>query len=106
MATKKFKPIELYTNTPEDIFQTYKPEISKAIIEAIAYGSRYKRKKVDFARVIIKDSLVITLTIDSREFLDLIDDNLNNLIEAEEYEVCALAVKLKKKLLPNYAETK
>jgi len=99
MATKKYKPLELHTDKPEDIFQVHKPQISKAIIEAIAYGTRYKRKKVDFAQVIIKDSLVITLTIDSREFLELINDNLENLIEAEEYESCALAVKLKNKLI-------
>lgn len=98
MAVKKYKPIELHTDNPEDIFQAYKREISKAIIEAIDYGLRSKKKKVDFAQVIIKEILVITLSIDNKEFPELIEDNLENLIEFEEYETCALAMKLKDKL--------
>jgi len=42
--------------------------------------------------------LVITLSIDSREYIDLIDTNLEHLIEYEEYEVCALAMKLRNKI--------
>jgi hypothetical protein len=95
---KKFEPIRLYTNKPEDIFKNYQREISKAIINAIDYGIKSKIKKVDFAQLIMKEVLVITLSIDSREFKDLIEENLQTLIDFEEYEVCALAVKLKDKL--------
>ena len=98
MPVKKFKAIEIYTDNPADIFHTHKVEISKAIISAIEFGTKYKRKKIDFAQIIIKDKLVITLSIDSREFLDLIDQNLQTLIEEEEYEACAVAVKIKDKL--------
>ena len=34
----------------------------------------------------------------SKEFLDLLDENIKTLVEYEEYEMCALAVKLKNKI--------
>jgi hypothetical protein len=98
---KKFVPIEIHTDSPSEIFELYKIDISKAIINAISHGISYKKKKVDFAYIMIKDMLVITLSIDKREFNDLIDDNLKTLIDSEEYETCALAVKLKNKLNEN-----
>ena len=72
---KKFTPIKIETDNPSDIFESHRVAISKAIIEAISYGISYKKRKVDFAYVVIKNMLVITLSIDKREFIDLIDDN-------------------------------
>ena len=95
---KKYSPIEIHANEPSDIFETHRKEISKAIVEGIQYGLRYKKKRVDFARVLIKNIIVITLSIDSREFSDLLDENLQTLIDFEEYESCALVVKLQEKL--------
>jgi len=95
---KKFEPIEIHAEEPSDIFQTHRREISKAIVEGIDYGIKYKKKRVDFAQVIIKNILVITLSIDSREFTDLLDENLQTLIDFEEYETCSLVMKLKDKL--------
>ena len=48
MAIKRFKPIELHTLHPEDIFQNYKLEISKGIIDAIDFGLRNNKKKINF----------------------------------------------------------
>ena len=98
MATKRFKPIEIETNNPATIFNDYKLELSKAIIHAVDFGVRNKKKKVDFAFIVIKGILVITLSIDSREYVDLLEQNIENLIEFEEYEDCALAMKLKNKI--------
>lgn len=98
MATKRFKPIEIETDNPATIFQDYKLELSKAIIHAVDFGFRNKKKKVDFAFIVIKSILVITLSIDSREYIDLLEQNIENLIEFEEYEDCALAMKLKNKI--------
>ena len=95
---KKFEPIEIYANEPADIFQTHRKEISKAIVEGIDYGVKYKKKRVDFAKVVVNNILVITLSIDSREFTDLLEENLQTLIDFEEYETCALAVKLKDRI--------
>lgn len=95
---KKFEPIQIVAEEPSDIFQTHKQEIAKAIINGIDYGLKYRKKRVDFAQVLVKNLLVITLSIDSREFLDLLNENLQTLVEYEDYESCALAVKLKDKI--------
>ncbi|CAB4143170.1 hypothetical protein UFOVP449_129 [uncultured Caudovirales phage] len=98
MARSRFKPIEIETDDPSTLFSEHRLEISKAIIYAVDFGIRNKKKKVDFAYILIKGILVITLSIDSREYVELLDQNIENLIEFEAYEECALAVKLKNKI--------
>jgi hypothetical protein len=98
MTKKKFQPIQFHTDKPDDVFQHHTLDVAKAIILGIEYGISARKKKVEFAQVIIKEFLVITLSVDSREFLDLLDENLQILVEHEEYELCALAVKLKDKI--------
>lgn len=99
MGRKKlFEPIEINVEEPADVFETHREEIAKAIVYGIQYGIRTKKKRVDFAQVVIKGLLVITLSIDSREFTELLDENLQTLIDFEDYETCALVMKLKDKL--------
>lgn len=98
MNRKRFKPILIYANSPSDIFETHCYEISKAIIEGISFGIRNKKEKVDFVQVIIKEMIIITLSIDKKEFTQLLEENIQTLIEYEEYELCALALKLKNKI--------
>jgi hypothetical protein len=98
MKRNRFKPIEIHANDPSDIFESHRMEISSAIINGIEFGLRNKKKKVDFARIVVRGMIVITLTIDSKEFLDLLDENVKTLVEYEEYEMCALAMKLKNKI--------
>jgi hypothetical protein len=94
----RYTPIQIHANLPSDIFELNKIELAKAIVDGIAFGIRNKKKRVDFAKVLIKEIIVITLSIDSREFTELLDEQLQILIDFEEYETCALAVKLKNKL--------
>jgi len=94
----RYTPILIHANDPSDIFELNKIELAKAIVDGIAFGIRNKKKRVDFAKVLIKEVIVITLSIDSREFTELLDEQLQILIDFEEYEACALAVKLKNKL--------
>jgi len=94
----RYTPIQIHANEPSDIFELNRRELAKAIVEGVAHGLRTKKKRVDFAKVLIKEVIVITLSIDSREFTDLLDEQLQILIDFEEYETCALAVKLKNKL--------
>lgn len=105
MKRNRFKPIQIYVDDPVDVFQTHRMEISKSIIDSIYFGVRNKKSRVDFAHIIIKYSIVITLSIESKEFINLLNENIETLVEYEEYEMCALAVKLKnkinKKLLKN-----
>ena len=95
---KRFKPIEIHADEPSDIFENNRRELAKAIVEGIQHGLRTKKKRVDFAKVLIKEVIVITLSIDGREFSDLLEENLQTLIDFEEYESCALVVKLQNKL--------
>lgn len=95
---KRYKPIEITADEPSDIFENNRRELAKAIVEGIQHGLRTKKKRVDFAKVLIKEVIVITLSIDNREFSDLLEENLQTLIDFEEYESCALIVKLQNKL--------
>ena len=95
---KRFTPIEIETKKPQHVFEEYKREISKRIIEAIDFGIKNKRKRVTFAKVSINGIICISLSVDQAEYLSVIDQNIENLIEFEEYETCALGVKLKEKL--------
>ena len=95
---KRYKPIQIHANEPSDIFEINKLELAKAIVEGIEHGIRNKKKRVDFAKVLIKEIIVITLSIDSREFPELLEEQLQVLVDFEEYESCALVVKLQDKL--------
>ena len=94
----RYTPTQIHANVPSDIFELNRRELAKAIVYGIQHGIRTKKKRVDFAKVLIKEVIVITLSIDSREFTELLDEQLQILIDFEEYETCALAVKLKNKL--------
>jgi hypothetical protein len=94
----RYTPTQIHANDPSDIFELNRRELAKAIVYGIQHGIRTKKKRVDFAKVLIKEVIVITLSIDSREFTELLEEQLQILIDFEEYETCALAVKLKNKL--------
>jgi len=95
----KFSPIEIHVNDPKDVFEVYREEIAKAIVLAINSNLNTRKRNIDFAQIIIKEFLVITLSIDKREFEDLLEEQLNTLVEYEDYETCALILKLKEKLI-------
>jgi len=95
---KRYKPIQINADQPSDIFELNKLELAKAIVVGIEHGLRTKKKRVDFAKVLIKWIIVITLSIDSREFKELLEEQLQVLVDFEEYESCALVVKLQDKL--------
>ena len=95
---KRYTPIQISADEPADIFESNRRELAKAIVAGIEFGLRNKKNRVDFAKVLIKEIIVITLSIDSREFTDLLEEQLQILIDFEEYESCAKVVKLQKKL--------
>jgi hypothetical protein len=96
---KRFKAIELQTDNPQNVFDEHKREISKTIIEAVDYGLKNNRKQVKFAKITINGVVCISLSVHQKEYLDILTQNIENLIEFEEYETCALGVKLKEQLL-------
>lgn len=94
---KKFIPVEIHVNDPKDVFEVHRELIAKAIVQAINHNLNTRKKNIDFAQIIIKGLLVITLSIDKREFQDLLEEQLQTLIEFEDYETCALIMKIKEK---------
>jgi hypothetical protein len=98
MKTEKFLPLQISENNPNEVFENHKKDIAKAIILAIDYAIRTRKKKIDFAQINVKGVLIIALSIKNNEFGGLIADNLKILEEEEEYEICALALKLKNKI--------
>lgn len=98
MKKEKFKPITIVLNSPEDIFETRKRDVSKAILNAIEYATSKRVKQVDFVELIFNQLATVKLAIDSKDFPELIDKNIKILEGLEEYEMCAKGVKLKQKL--------
>jgi hypothetical protein len=98
MKRTRFKPIQIFADSPSDIFETHRREIAKAIIDGVSFGIRNKKDTVDFAEVIVKEMIIITLSIHNKEFTQLLEENIQILVEYEEYELCALALKLKNKI--------
>jgi len=98
MKKEAFQPIRISENNPNQVFENHRTELAKAIVSAIEYAIKKRKKKIDFAEINVKDILIIALSIRSNEFAGLLDDNLKILEEDEEYELCALALKLKNKI--------
>ena len=94
---EKFTPIEIDVDEPRDVFEEHREEISRAIVLAINANFKGRKKTIDFARIIVKGYLVITLSIDRREFEDLLEEQLKTLVEFEDYRTCAIIMELKKK---------
>jgi len=92
------KKLVIETKSPETIFEDYRYEISKALIKGVEWGIRYKKNIVCFAKIIINRIVIVELSIHKEDFNFIIDENIKTLVEAEEYEACALGMKLKEKL--------
>lgn len=92
------RQLVIETNSGDTVFEDYRYEISKALIKGVEWGIRYKKSLVPFAKIIISKIIVVELSIHSVDFEYIIDENIKTLVEAEEYEVCALGMKLKEKL--------
>ena len=93
MKAEKFVPLQISEDNPNELFENHQTELAKAIIRAIDYAVINRRKKIDFAEVIVKDILLIALSIRSDEFDGLLDENIKILEENEEYEKCAKVLK-------------
>ena len=47
---KKFEPIEIEVDEPTEVFQSHRKVISKAIVEGVDYGIKYKKKFSSFVQ--------------------------------------------------------
>lgn len=97
----KYEPLKIPVSNIDDVFTTHKCDIAKAILRAIQYGHSKRMKIVDFAELDFGGQMTVQLAVDSREFPELIDKNIQILEEFEEYEICADALKLREKIVKN-----
>ena len=86
------------TSSTDSLFEDYRYQISKALIKGVEWGIRYKKETVPFAQIIVNNFIVVDLSIHNEDFENIIDENIQTLLEIEDYETCALGMKLKQKL--------
>ena len=95
-----FEPLSIRTDNPKSVFDDYRSEISKKIVEAVLHCIKFGKSKAVFVEIIVPGSKeIICLSVDESSFIDNLDKNLNTLVEDEEYELCAEIMKAKEKIL-------
>jgi hypothetical protein len=95
-----FEPLSIRTNSPKDIFESYRYEIATKMTEAILHCIKFGKSKTVFAEIIVpKSKEIICLNVEETGFLENLEKNLNVLIEIEEYELCAEIMKAKEKII-------
>jgi len=106
MKRKKFKPAKILIESPNDLFEDNKYEISVAIIKAIKHALEFELDSIDFAVVLLQDFASMTLTIDRDDFEDSLEANIKIMEEFERYEACQLITTLQEKLKISSATVK
>ena len=106
MKRKKFKPAKILIESPDDLFEDNKYEISVAIIKAIKHAIEFELDSIDFAVVLLQDFASMTLTIDREDFEDSLEANIKIMEEFERYEACQLITTLQEKLKISSATVK
>lgn len=107
MSTKEpFSSLIFRSDSPKDILQTHKFELSYKMVEAVLYCIDNKEDGLIFADIIVPFSQeVVQLSVYKDSFIDILDKNLKILEEYEEYEMCAEVLKAKNKLLKKSSKT-
>lgn len=107
MSTKKpFSSLILRSDSPKDILQTHRFELSYKMVEAVLYCIDNKEDGLIFADIIVSFSQeVVQLSVYKDSFIDILDKNLKILEDYEEYEICAEILKAKNKLIKKSSKT-
>ena len=76
-----------------DLLSLHKREVSIHIIEAISHAVENCLPEIDIVKIYLPDK-IITLSSSKGSFVDSLKQNIENLIEFEEYDVCAKGKKI------------
>lgn len=107
MSTKEpFSSLTFRSDSPKDILQNHKFELSYKMVEAVLYCIDNKEEGLIFADIIVPFSQeVVHLSVYKDSFIDILDKNLKILEDHEEYEMCAEVLKAKNKLIKKSSRT-
>lgn len=107
MSTKEpFSSLIFRSDSPKDILQTHRFELSYKMVEAVLYCIDNKEDGLIFADIIVPFSQeVVQLSVYKDSFIDILDKNLKILEDYEEYEMCAEVLKAKNKLIKKSSKT-
>jgi len=59
------------------------------MVKSILHAIKYKKSKLDVFEVVFKDTSILTFTVEKDQYLEVIQNCLEDMIKAEQYEVCA-----------------
>jgi hypothetical protein len=107
VSTKEpFSSLTFRSDSPKDVLQNYKFELSYKMVEAVLYCIDNKEEGLIFADIIVPFSQeVVHLSVYKDSFIDILDKNLKILEDHEEYEMCAEVLKAKNKLIKKSSRT-
>jgi hypothetical protein len=107
VSTKEpFSSLTFRSDSPKDILQNHKFELSYKMVEAVLYCIDNKEEGLIFADIIVPFSQeVVHLSVYKDSFIDILDKNLKILEDHEEYEMCAEVLKAKTKLIKKSSRT-
>jgi hypothetical protein len=107
VSTKEpFSSLTFRSDSPKDILQNHKFELSYKMVEAVLYCIDNKEEGLIFADIIVPFSQeVVHLSVYKDSFIDILDKNLKILEDHEEYEMCAEVLKAKNKLIKKSSRT-
>lgn len=101
MARKKttFEHLLVETDDIKSVFDTYKIDISKKIIEAVSYCIENNKPEIMFMEIELPlEEKILSFIVEEKSFLSYLDTNLPTLVEYEEYELCDKVVKMKERI--------
>jgi hypothetical protein len=107
VSTKEpFSSLTFRSDSPKDVLQNHKFELSYKMVEAVLYCIDNKEEGLIFADIIVPFSQeVVHLSVYKDSFIDILDKNLKILEDHEEYEMCAEVLKAKNKLIKKSSRT-
>ena len=82
----------LYLNNQREFFTLMKernPDIIMKMVKCVLSASKRNKDKIDIFDVSFKDMSSMVFTIDRPQYKDMLKNCLDDLIAAEEYELCA-----------------
>lgn len=101
MARKKttFEHLLVETDDIKSVFDIYKIDISKKIVEAVSYCIENNQPEVMFMEIELPlEEKILSFLVEEKSFLSYLDTNLPTLVEYEEYELCDKVVKMKERI--------